>query len=299
MKFERFNPGVESEAKMEDWTNVKVFVEVVRRGNLGAAADAVGLSVPTVRRRIETMESDIGIPLFERTPRGLTPTPTALRLVGLAESMERAMNLPAADAKEERPSVRVIGGQVIGGHMLKSTFRALRGRYPELRLDVTTTRLWEDASQRPADLTIAVAAPWRQVNFDIRVGAMEVGLFAHRDYLKSAGTPHCVDDLKGHTLLGPESATAVTQNMEMLGLTLRPEDFSLRTDSNMLDLQALTSGLGIGITYAGLARDFPDLRRVQPEVGANIKVGLIASPGALNLPDVRIVSDQIIDGLSA
>ena len=209
------------------------------------------------------------------------------------------MRLPAQDAKEERPSVRVTGGQVVGGHMLKGAFRALRERHPELRLDLTTNRLWEEVSQRPADLTIAVAAPWRHVKFDIRVGAMEVGLFAHQDYLSSAGAPQCAEDLKGHTLLGPESATSVTQNMEMLGLPLRPEDFSLRTDSNTLDLHALTSGLGIGITYAGLAKDFPGLRRVLPTVGANVEVGLLVAPGALNAPDVRIVCDQIIEGLSA
>src|ERR1700721_1963713 len=55
-----------------DWDDVRVFLAVARHGSLRAAGRALGLSQPTIGRRLTTFEATFGGPtLFDRLPEGL------------------------------------------------------------------------------------------------------------------------------------------------------------------------------------------------------------------------------------
>src|SRR5262249_33990717 len=53
------------------------FLTVYRAGSLSAAAPLLGLSQPTVTAQIRTLETQLGHQLFQRRPRGVTPTSVA------------------------------------------------------------------------------------------------------------------------------------------------------------------------------------------------------------------------------
>ncbi|MBQ1559292.1 LysR family transcriptional regulator, partial [Caulobacter sp.] len=57
-----------------DWERHRAFLAVIDTGSLSAAARALGAAQPTVRRRIEDLEAQLGVALFTRSPSGLTPT---------------------------------------------------------------------------------------------------------------------------------------------------------------------------------------------------------------------------------
>jgi hypothetical protein len=53
-----------------DWDWVRVFLAVAREGSMRAAGRALGLSQPTIARRLAEMEAGFGgQPLFDRLPR--------------------------------------------------------------------------------------------------------------------------------------------------------------------------------------------------------------------------------------
>src|ERR1700749_3787931 len=55
-----------------DWDDVRVFLAVARHGSLRAAGRALGLSQPTIGRRLATFETTFGGPTpFDRLPEGL------------------------------------------------------------------------------------------------------------------------------------------------------------------------------------------------------------------------------------
>src|SRR5262249_51145505 len=55
-----------------DWDDVRVFLAVARHGSLRAAGRALGLSQPTIGRRLAVFEATFGGPtLFDRLPEGL------------------------------------------------------------------------------------------------------------------------------------------------------------------------------------------------------------------------------------
>src|SRR6185312_2234759 len=74
-----------------DWDDVRVFLAVARRGSLRAAGRSLGLSQPTIGRRLAAFEATFGGPtLFDRLPEGLRLNAAGEALMPVAEELEAA-----------------------------------------------------------------------------------------------------------------------------------------------------------------------------------------------------------------
>jgi DNA-binding transcriptional LysR family regulator len=92
-----------------DAARLKVFREVVRRGSLSAAAEALSFTQPAVSRQIAALEREAGAQLLERTPRGIRLTEPGRVLLGHAEAILDRM----ATARAQVESVaRLAGGRL-------------------------------------------------------------------------------------------------------------------------------------------------------------------------------------------
>ena len=61
-----------------DWNDVQVFLAVAREGSMRAAGRALGLSQPTIARRLAAFEASFGGPPCSTAyPRGCASTPPA------------------------------------------------------------------------------------------------------------------------------------------------------------------------------------------------------------------------------
>jgi DNA-binding transcriptional LysR family regulator len=74
-------------APVLDAARLRVFREVVRRGSLSAAAEALSFTQPAVSRQIAALEREAGAQLLERTPRGVRLTEPGRVLLGHAEAI--------------------------------------------------------------------------------------------------------------------------------------------------------------------------------------------------------------------
>src|SRR3546814_10760126 len=57
-----------------EWSDVRIFLAIVRSGTFGGAARSLQISHPTVGRRLRALEQAIGHALFQRTADGLVLT---------------------------------------------------------------------------------------------------------------------------------------------------------------------------------------------------------------------------------
>src|SRR5438876_4275537 len=74
-----------------DWDDVRVFLAIARKGSMRAAGRALGLSQPTIARRLAAFETSFrGATLFDRLPEGLGLNAAGEQLVPAAESSEDA-----------------------------------------------------------------------------------------------------------------------------------------------------------------------------------------------------------------
>src|SRR6059058_2068607 len=75
-----------------DWDDVRVFLAVAREGSMRAAGRALGLSQPTIARRLAAFEATFGgQTLFDRLPEGLRLNAAGEQLVPAADSIEDAV----------------------------------------------------------------------------------------------------------------------------------------------------------------------------------------------------------------
>lgn len=73
--------------RMYDHRELLAFLAICDTGSVTAAATKLFLTQPTVSRRVGALERTVGVPLFRRTPQGMTLTPAGLRLDPLARDL--------------------------------------------------------------------------------------------------------------------------------------------------------------------------------------------------------------------
>jgi DNA-binding transcriptional LysR family regulator len=115
-----------------------VFEALLTHGSVTRAARRVGLSQPALSSALGRLRARIGDPLFERTGRGMRPTPRALAMAqpvrrGLAE-FERALSGSRAPAGTR--TVTIAANSYARCILLPGVIYALQRTAPDVRLDV-------------------------------------------------------------------------------------------------------------------------------------------------------------------
>jgi DNA-binding transcriptional LysR family regulator len=251
------------------WDFYRTFLEVLREASLSGAARSLGLTQPTVGRHVDALEEALGYALFIRTQQGLSPTQQALALRPYAEALESTSMalLRAASSQESgvRGTIRITASDVITVEVLPAIITELHAAYPELTIELMPSNRIEDLLQREADIAVRMQRPSQGVLIARRIGDIELGMYAHKNYLARRGKPVRIDDLAGHALIGFDKETAFIRSMKTQLPEVRRELLALRTDSDLASLAMLRAGFGIGFCQIGLARRNPDLVRLFPK----------------------------------
>lgn len=284
------------------WDLYRTFLAVLREGSLSGAARSLGLTQPTVGRHIEALEQAIGLPLFTRSQRGLAATEAALELrphaEALASTAASLLRAASGHGGAVRGTVRVSVSEVVGVEVLPPLLAGLRERYPELVIELALSNAVEDLLRREADIAVRMVEPSQEALVVKRLGAISLGLHAHRSYLERRGTPKRFEDLAAHSVIGFDRETPAIRSMMKKMPKLDVSRFALRTDSDLAQLAAIRAGFGIGICQVALARRDRDLVRVLP--GAfEMKLGtwLAMHEDLRATPRCRAVFDALAVGL--
>ena len=133
---------------------------IMRTKNLRQAADALGLSHPTIRRRLNALESELGLRLFERRADGMHATPEAAELLDVAEQMETLAHTFDRRARGQSPDLKgrieISAPDVLVSELLMPTFAALIDKWPDLHLHVAPSAQIADLARREADIAVRV-----------------------------------------------------------------------------------------------------------------------------------------------
>ena len=286
-----------------DWERQRAFLAVIDTGSLSAAARQLGAAQPTVRRRIEDLEAQLGVALFTRSPTGLTPTALARDLAQHARAMALAAASLARAASAEAGAasgvVRITASEVVGMEVLPAILARLRADHPGLIFELALTNRSEDLLRREADIAVRMVRPTQEALVAKRVGAIVLGMHAHKRVLDAWGRPQSLDEARRLPLIGYETETVGVRAVKAMGLDLRFEEFSFRTDNDVAQLQAIRAGLGLGICQVGLAARDPMLERVLPETfHYDLETFVVTHEDLKDVRRVRLVFDALVSGLT-
>jgi DNA-binding transcriptional LysR family regulator len=287
-----------------NWDLYRSFLSVLRTGSLSAAARELGLTQPTLGRHIAELEQALDLPLFARSPGGLVPTDAALGLRTHAEAIASAANAlvraASGEAEEPRGSVRIAASAFVGAEVLPSILTEFRERHPQIAIELSLSDRNEDLLRRDADIAIRMARPTQSALRARRIGAVEVGLYAHRRYLEAHGTPHNLAEITAHSLIGFDTDTNSIRALRQTGLPITRELFALRTDSEHARLTSLRAAFGIGGCQVGVAMRESELIRVLPkDVTFDLEMWLVTHEDLKSSRRVRLLVDHLVPALSA
>lgn len=262
-----------------DWDQLRALQAVLQHGSLSAAARALGSTQPTLGRHIAALEARWGLALFSRSKAGLQPTEAALALAPLAHGMA-AQSLALARAVEAwrhpqvQATVRLSASELMAQEVLPPMLADIQREQPGIRIELVPDNRLHDVLGREVDLAVRMAAPIQPQLIAQRVGEVEVGLFAHADYLAHAGTPRHPEDLLRHRLIGHDRKPPRPALPPAQARIWQREHFALRCDHEPTQWALVRAGAGIGAAQCQLAARQPPLRRVLPEMALRLPVWL-------------------------
>lgn len=190
------------------WDDHRIFLAVLEGGSLAGAARALGVSHPTVRSRIESLEKALGTVLFTRSVNGLAPTEAAEALREAARTMANAADLfrrqASAPDGEIAGSVRLSVPEIMGVETIPAMLQPLLETYPRLHVELALSNAQADVLAHEVDIAVRTVTPSQGSLIARRIARHPLGLFASPAYIARNGMPTSIADLSRHTLIGPD-----------------------------------------------------------------------------------------------
>ncbi|WP_232000387.1 LysR family transcriptional regulator [Pseudomonas asplenii] len=250
------------------WEWYRTFLAVLETGSLSAAGRAMGISQPTAGRHIDGLESALALKLFTRSSDGFSPTSAAYEIAPYAvnlAAMSAALLRKASEGNSHvRGTVRLTVSEVIGVEVLPPILSTLRKQHPELVVELILSNQVDDLLRRDADIAVRMHRPSQNALIARQVGAIEVGLYAHRSYLETRASPNTLEDLVSHTLIGFDRESAFIRGFLKQFPIFARERLAFRADSDLAQLAAMRAGFGIVVCQSAVAARDSALIRVLP-----------------------------------
>ncbi|MGO4566914.1 LysR family transcriptional regulator [Rhizobium sp. 2YAF20] len=249
---------------MDRFSSLRLFVRVVERGSFSHVGRELGIGQPAVSKQIAALEARLGVPLLNRTSRGLNPTAagqdlyeSATRILGDLEETELRIG---QNRISPAGLVRLATPPALGRMYIIPRLPAFIQRHPNVSIDLSVSERRVDLVREGIDIALRVGALADSSLVARRIGDLHMVVAATPAYLEQHGIPLSPADLRSHNLIVGQTQGA-TQAWKFKGLEgpilLEPEG-TIRSNDAEDQRAAVLAGLGIG--YAGRAMFAADIR---------------------------------------
>lgn len=286
-----------------NWNDLKYFLTLQRRSSFVAAADDLQVTHSTVARRITALEDALQTQLFYRSERGCRLTPMGEELVPFAEQLESILiqleESVSGHNSELSGAIRIGAPDGIGNSYLAACLGKLQQKHQGLDVELIAVPMYYSLAKREIDILITVQKPQAGNIITRKLTAYRLGMFATRDYLENNTGIRSRDDLKGHTFIGYIDDLLFDQDLSFMediapGLTIR-----FRSSTVVAQMNAVASGVGIGVIPYFMAHREKSLVPVLPEVNIVRGYWLQVHPDTRHLARIRTTIDFIVEQTQA
>ncbi|MGK9170682.1 LysR family transcriptional regulator [Inquilinus limosus] len=259
---------------MTDWDDLRVIHAVAETGSLSAAARRLGLSQPTVGRRVQALEERLGLILFERRAEGYRPTAAGEALLPHLRAMAEAAAALEREARiQADPGTGLVRVAADGwaSRFLAERLPRLREALPGIDLAVDWERQVPNLGDDAVHIGIYAAIPDLPGLRSRVVGRSTYAVYGARLYVDrhpsawtEARMAECDWVIYDWERVGRDIDGYPLEKQGLLADSVRV----LRLTTTDLMLSALLSGAGLALIPCFVGDAHPDLVRVSPLVPA-------------------------------
>jgi len=252
-----------------DWDGVRVFLAIAREGSMRAAGRSLGLSQPTIARRLTAFEAGFGgNPLFDRLPEGVRLNAAGEQLLAAAAEAEEAMLSLERQCAAASPvlsgTVRISTGECASGFLVRCLSGPTRSALPSgITLEFTPPQQPANLVRREADLALRHEPPESGDYYVAKLGTFAVAVYRRRGETTDAWVAYTEDQSQGKS---HEPARWVQRQVEETGMPV-----ALRASSLLMHVEAIRAGTGRGVIPCYIGDGHPLLERLTdpiPELAA-------------------------------
>ena len=183
---------------------LQTFVEVMRQGSFATVARERNIDPSSVSRAISNLEKELGVRLFQRTTRQLSPTEAGItyfnRIEPLLEEMERAKEL-VTQTQQPKGTLRVTASVSFGIKCIIPVLAEFESIYPDLSLELLLTDYRLDLLTERIDLAIRLGQLQDSTLIAQRLILTKYSVCASPKYLQQHASIEQPEDIVRHDCL--------------------------------------------------------------------------------------------------
>ena len=226
---------------MDDWNEPRLVLAVHRAGSLTGAAKALGIDHSTAFRRLNAVETRLGVRLFERLPGGsYEATAAGERMAAAAERMEdEALALDRDIAGRDRRlsgPLRVTSSETLAYRELTRHLAVFRKQHPGIVVELAIDNRVLSLSRREADIALRPIRPKEGNLWPVRPGEGDLwgrkladvawAVYGARDYVEATdGALASADEPGRYGVIGWEETAVGIRAADWLNRTVATESF--------------------------------------------------------------------------
>ena len=198
---------------MRDLNEVQCFVKAIELKSLTAAAKALGLPKSSMSRKIQNLESRLGITLMTKTTRALNLTEagriffekSAIALKEL-DTAEETLDI---SRQEVEGALRITAPVEFSTGPFNDLIASFLQKYPRVKIDLFMTERVIDLIGEGFDFAFRIGELKDSTLMAKKLKTFDAQIFASPQYLKSRGMPKTIQDFEKHDCIGfaPSGAT--------------------------------------------------------------------------------------------
>jgi DNA-binding transcriptional LysR family regulator len=282
-----------------EWSDVKVFLAIARTGTLMAAARQIGLSQPTMGRRLKALEASLSLTLFQRTSDGFVLTAEGESVLGHAERMEEQAlafqrELQGSEQRLEG-SLRVSSSDWFGVYVLSPMLAGFIRQHPGVSVELLTDTRLLNLARREADLVFRIQPFDEPYILQRKLMHMDYAVFGAQG--QEAPKP---GDGTGTALVTLDTAYRDFPDVVWLRRMLPNARIAFASNSREVQARLCAAGIGLAVLPVALGDQTPGLRRIElGESPPGRDVWLGYHRDLRRLARLRALIDCMIDALAS
>jgi len=272
---------------------LEIVLALQRGGTLAAAADRLKVDTSTVFRAIKRIEQDVGELLFDRSRRGYVATELGRVLASHAErietQLEEAREAAFHQATEPSGLLRITLTDTLLHTVLLPVLARFTALHPRIDLELATTNVLVNLSQREADIAIRVTDAPPEHLVGIRLGTMRSAVYGGKEYLAAQPPGRHYGEMDWIALDDalPDHPSQHWRRAHY------PQAARRHKVSNLLAVAGgVVNGLGVGVVPLAMMREHPQVAMLDgPLPELDIGLWVLAHPDTRYLGRMKAMFD--------
>lgn len=286
-----------------DIQDLLIFSRVSALQNLSAVGTELGLTPGTISKRIQALEEDLAVRLFERTTRSIRITEEGARFLTYVErvlnELEQARSSMAASSGKPVGKLKISAPQILGRLYVAPAIGGFLEAYPDIEVQLDLTDRNVNLHEEGYDIAIRSGALDDSTLIAKRLAPDRIIIAAAPSYLQQHGEPQSPAELADHRCLALGDAWTWTFGSGTDERAIRV-NARLRSDSSEVLRIAAVAGTGLLRTTELMVADelaSGELVPVLPNAIDNTSAGVHALyvSGRHILPRQRVFLDHMAD----